>query len=326
MPGMMIAGKWQDHDRELDDNGQYNPKPTTFRHHVTADGSSGFKAEAGRYHLYVSLACPWAHRPLIMRELKGLQKVISLSIVDPVMSDQGWMFSDHPDAIPDFVNQAKYMTEIYAKAEPNYTGRVTVPVLWDRQQQTIVNNESREIMRIFDQEFGTFATRNIDCYPEKLRSQIDQTIDTITYFINMGVYRAGFARSQSAYTEAVTQTFEQFDRWEKVLGKQRYLCGDQLTEADIGLFTTLYRFDAVDYHLFKCNLRRIVDYPNLWNYLRDLYQRPEFKSTCNMNYTRRAYYMGMTDLNPTQIIPIGPMLDFDAPHDRDSRFGLKDMS
>jgi glutathionyl-hydroquinone reductase len=324
MTGMMMKGKWRTSDLELDANGEYNPKSTTFRNSITADGSSGFKAEAGRYHLYVSLACPWAQRTLIMRELKGLQNVISLSIVDPIMSDQGWMFSDDPDAIPDFVNHATYMHEIYAKADPQYTGRVTVPVLWDKQQQTIVNNESLDIMRMFDLEFAAFATQNIDFYPEKMRSHIDQTINTITPSTNAGVYRAGFAISQATYETAVTQLFEHFYRWENMLEEHRYLCGQQLTEADIGLFPTLYRFDSIYYTLFKCNLRRIVDYPNLWNYLKDLYQRPEFKATCNLSYTKRAYYMSMTDINPNQLIPIGPLLDFDAPHDRGLKFAHLD--
>jgi glutathionyl-hydroquinone reductase len=321
--GMMLEGKWITHQEERhqkDQNGQFKPTPTTFRDRITADGSSGFRAEAGRYHLYVALACPWAHRTLLMREIKGLQDVISLSIVDPIMSDQGWRFSDAPGAIPDSVNHAQYLREIYGKAQSQYTGRVTVPVLWDKQNQTIVNNESREIMRMFDVEFAAFATQTVDLYPHDRQAQIDATIDALYLSINAGVYRAGFATEQSAYDLAVTELFAGLDHWEAVLGKQRYLCGDQLTEADVCLFTTLLRFDAVYHGLFKCNLRRIIDYPNLWNYLRDLYQRPAFQATCDLNSTKCSYYKSMDDINPNQIVPQGPLLDFNAPHDRD-RFG-----
>lgn len=253
--GMMIEGKWTTDGNKSDPSGEFHEIPTTFRDRVSADGSSGFKAEAGRYHLYVSLACPWAHRTLIMRELKGLNDAISVSIVDPMMSDKGWMFSEAPGAIPDSVNHAQYLQEIYVKADPKYTGRVTVPVLWDKQTQTIVNNESKEIMRMFDVEFAPLATQKIDLYPHDLQQKIDETIDAIYMPINAGVYRAGFAREQAAYEDAVTELFESLDRWETILSKQRYLCGDRLTEADICMFTTLYRFDSVYYGHFKCNLR-----------------------------------------------------------------------
>ncbi|MBF2004259.1 MAG: glutathione S-transferase family protein [Chlorogloeopsis fritschii C42_A2020_084] len=315
--GMMVEGKWTTDANKLDPSGKFNEIPTTFRDRVSADGKSRFKAEARRYHLYVSLACPWAHRTLIMRELKGLNDAISVSIVDPIMSDKGWMFSKAPGAIPDSVNHTQYLQEIYVKADPKYTGRVTVPVLWDQQTQTIVNNESREIMRMFDVEFAQLATQKIDLYPRDLQQKIDETIDAIYLPINAGVYRAGFATSQAAYEEAVIELFESLDQWEIVLSKQRYLCGDRLTEADICMFTTLYRFDSVYHGHFKCNLRRIIDYPNLWNYLKDLYQHPEFKSTCNLDYTKRAYYMSMTEINPNRIVPKGPIIDFDERHDRD---------
>ena len=317
--GMMIEGRWIANWNQQDRSGKYNEKPTTFRDRITADGSSGFKAEAERYHLYVSLACPWAHRTVIMRELKGLNEAISVSIVDPIMSDQGWMFSEAPGAIPDSVNHAQYLQEIYLKANPKYTGRVTVPVLWDKQNKTIVNNESREIMRMFDVEFAEFATQKIELYPRDLQQKIDETIDAIYMPINAGVYRAGFATSQAAYEEAVTELFEHLDRWETVLNQQRYLCGNRLTEADICMFTTLYRFDSVYHGHFKCNWRRIVDYPNLWNYLKDLYQRPEFKATCNLDHTKRGYYMSMTEINPSRIVPKGPLLDFEERHDRDRK-------
>jgi putative glutathione S-transferase len=236
------------------------------------------------------------------------------------MSDKGWMFSKAPGAIPDSVNHAQYLQEIYVKANPKYTGRVTVPVLWDKQTQTIVNNESREIIRMFDVEFAPLATQKIDLYPRDLQQKIDETIDAIYLPINAGVYRAGFATTQAAYEEAVTELFESLDQWETVLKSQRYLCGDRLTEADICMFVTLYRFDSVYHGHFKCNLRRILDYPNLWNYLLDLYQRPEFKVTCNLDYTKRGYYMSMTEINPNRIVPKGPIIDFDERHDRD-RFG-----
>jgi glutathionyl-hydroquinone reductase len=315
--GMMIQGKWTTERNDQDRSGKFHEKPTTFRDRVTADGSSGFKVEAGRYHLYVSLACPWAHRTLLMRELKGLNDAIAVSIADPIMSDKGWMFSEAPGTIPNSTNHARYLQEIYVKACPDFTGRVTVPVLWDKQNQTIVNNESREIMRMFDVEFAELATQKIDLYPQDLQHKIDRTIDAIYQPINAGVYRAGFATSQTAYEEAVTELFEHLDRWEIVLNKQRYLCGDRLTEADICMFVTLCRFDSVYYGHFKCNLRRIIDYPNLWNYVKDLYQRPEFKATCDLDHIKRGYYMSMTEINPNRIVPKGPILDFDERHDRD---------
>lgn len=314
--GMMIQGKWTTERKDQDQNGKFKEKPTTFRDRVTADGSSGFKAEAGRYHLYVSLGCPWAHRTLIMRELKGLQDSISVSITDPILGDKGWSFSEAPSAMLDSVNHVQYLQEVYEKADPKFTGRVTVPVLWDRQTQTIVNNESREIIRMFDVEFAELATQKIDLYPHNLRQKIDQAIDAIYMPINAGVYRAGFATSQAAYEETVTKLFEGLDRWEIVLNKQRYLCGNQLTEADICMFTTLYRFDSVYYGHFKCNLRRIIDYPNIWNYVKDLYQRPDFKATCHLDYIKRGYYMSMIEINPNRIVPKGPILDFDERHDR----------
>jgi putative glutathione S-transferase len=319
-PGMMLEGKWTADWNKSDPSGKFKETPTTFHNRVSADGKSGFKAEAGRYHLYVSLACPWAHRTLIMRELKGLNDTISMSIVDPIMSDKGWMFSEVPGVIPDSVNHAQYLQEIYVKADPNYTGRVTVPVLWDKQTQTIINNESREIIRMFDVELAPLAAQQIDLYPRDLQQKVDETINAIYLPINAGVYRAGFATSQAAYEEAVSELFESLDQWETVLSRQRYLCGDQLTEADVCMFVTLYRFDSVYHGHFKCNLRRILDYPNLWNYLKDLYQVPEFKATCNLDHIKRGYYMSMTEINPNRILPKGPIIDFDERHDRD-RFG-----
>jgi glutathionyl-hydroquinone reductase len=236
-----------------------------------------------------------------------------MSIVDPVISSQGWAFSDKPGCIPDRLNQSDYLWQIYVKADPTYTGRITVPVLWDQQTQTIVNNESRQIIRMFNSEFNEFARSDADYYPESLQTHIEQTQDAIYQPINNGVYRSGFAASQSAYEQAVTELFQALDHWEKVLSEQRYLCGDQITLADWCLFTTLFRFDLAYYGLFKCNLKRLIDYLNLWNYLRDLYQQPGVKEMCNADQVKQLYYAGLPELNPSRIVPIGPQIDFDLP-------------
>lgn len=318
--GLLQQGKWVSERDQEDEKGRFVRPSTTFRNWITADGSSGFTAEPDRYHLYVSLACPWAHRTLIMRQLKGLADAITVSVVDPVIDQNGWEFSDAPGAIPDSVNQARYLWEIYAKAEPDYTGRVTVPVLWDKQTGTIVNNESREIIRMLDTEFGEIGNTGLDLYPAALQQEIDTTIDAIYQPINNGVYRSGFATTQNAYEEGVTELFAALDHWETVLDKQRYLCGNQLTEADICMFTTLLRFDPVYYVHFKCNLRRIVDYPNLWGYLRDIYQHPGVKETCNLEHIKLHYYKSHPKVNPTRIVPKGPIIDFESKHGRDRRF------
>lgn len=315
--GVLKEGKWISEREQEDDKGNFVRPSTTFRHQITADGSSGYKAEAGRYHLYVCLACPWAHRTLIMRSLKGLNEAISLSITDPVIAENSWEFSTAPGAIPDTVNHTQSLWQVYTKAEPHYTGRVTVPVLWDKQTGTIVNNESREIIRMFDTQFEAIATQKIDLYPEDLREQIDEAIDAIYQPINNGVYRAGFATKQDAYDQAVTELFEALDRWEKVLANQRYLCGNVLTEADICLFTTLLRFDSVYYVHFKCNLRHIWDYPNLWGFLLDLYQHPGVKETCNLDHIKQHYYKSHPNVNPSGLVPKGPIFDLNQPHDRD---------
>lgn len=315
--GVLMDGKWVSDREQEDSKGRFVRPSTTFRNSLTTDGSSGFKAEAGRYHLYVSWACPWAHRTLIMRQLKGLEEAIGLSVVSPVIDQNGWEFSDYPGTIPDTINGCKYLWELYLKADPNYSGRVTVPVLWDTEKNTIVNNESREIIRMFDTECDEIAKHNITLYPKDLQQVIDETIDAIYQPINNGVYRAGFATTQSAYEEGVTELFDALNHWEKVLGKQRYLCGDRLTEADICMFTTLLRFDAVYYVHFKCNLCRIVDYPNLWNYLKDLYQHPGVKETCHLDHIKQHYYRSHPKVNPTGIVPKGPIVNFDEPHNRD---------
>lgn len=315
--GILAEGKWISQRDQEDEKGRFIRPSTTFRHKITADGSSGFKAQSGRYHLYISWACPWAQRTAILRKLKGLEEAIGLSVVAPVIDQNSWEFSDEPGCIPDTVNHTNYLWEVYLKADPDYSGRVTVPVLWDKQTGTIVNNESREIIRMFDTEFNAIAQKDANFYPKDLQAKIDETIDAIYQPINNGVYRAGFATTQSAYEEAVTELFDALDYWEKVLDRQRYLCGDLITEADWCIFTTLLRFDAVYYVHFKCNLRRIVDYPNLWNYLKDLYQQPGVKETCNLDHIKRHYYKSHPNVNPTRIVPAGPIIDFEAAHNRD---------
>ncbi|MDY7013954.1 MAG: glutathione S-transferase family protein, partial [Cyanobacteriota bacterium] len=309
--GMLIEGQWRKEGYQGDSKGRFMRNPTTFRHWIKADGSSEFQPEAGRYHLYVSYACPWAHRTLIMRKLKGLEEAIALSVVDPIMAEEGWEFSEHAGCIPDPIHEARYLREIYIKADSQYTGRVTVPVLWDKQKGTIVNNESREIIRMFDRECDAIATQSVNFCPDELTEDIDKTIDAIYQPINNGVYRSGFAMSQEAYNEAVVELFANLDRWEGVLEKQRYLCGDNITEADWCMFTTLLRFDLVYYVHFKCNLQHIWDHPNLWNYLKDLYQQPGVKETCNLDHIKRHYYESHPHINPSGIVPKGPIIDLD---------------
>lgn len=308
--GMLVNGQWTKEPYQQDPEGRFKRNPTKFRNWVSADGSTGFKAESGRYHLYVSLACPWAHRTLIMRKLKGLEEAISLSIVDPFMDEEGWEFSDAPGCIPDTVHGSRYLREVYLKADQNCTGRVTVPVLWDKQKNTIANNESREIIRMFDTEFEAIAKSQVSFYPDPLQDEIDRAIDRIYQPINNGVYRAGFATTQTAYDEAVTELFEELDYWEGVLSQQPYLCGDQITEADWCMFTTLFRFDPVYYVHFKCNLRRISDYPHLGTYLKDLYQQPGVSDTCNLDQIKQHYYKSHPHINPTRIVPKGPVIDW----------------
>ena len=310
--GMLVNGQWTKEPYQQDPEGRFKRNPTKFRNWVSADGSTGFKAESGRYHLYVSLACPWAHRTLIMRKLKGLEEAISLSIVDPFMDEEGWEFSDAPGCIPDTVHGSRYLREVYLKADQNCTGRVTVPVLWDKQKNTIANNESREIIRMFDTEFEAIAKSQVSFYPDPLQDEIDRAIDRIYQPINNGVYRAGFATTQTAYDEAVTELFAELDYWEGVLSQQPYLCGDQITEADWCMFTTLFRFDPVYYVHFKCNLRRISDYPHLGTYLKDLYQQPGVSDTCNLDQIKQHYYKSHPHINPTRIVPKGPVIDWVA--------------
>ena len=317
MPGAFVEGEWKTERQWRNTDGRFVRSTTSFRDWISADGSSGFPAEAGRYHLYVAWACPWAHRTEIMRRLKGLEDAIGISAVGSFMGEDGWAFYDEPGVIPDTVNGAHFLREIYAKADPDYTGRVTTPILWDREMGTIVNNESREIVRMLDTEFGEYATKDADFFPEDLRHDIDAAIDAIYEPVNNGVYRSGFATTQEAYEEAVMELFDALDYWEEVLSSRRYLCGDRITEADWCLFPTLVRFDSVYHGHFKCNLRRIVDYPNLWGYLKDLYQRPGIAETVNMDHIQKHYYKSHESINPTRIVPKGPIVDFTAPHERE---------
>ncbi len=324
--GLLVDGAWQDTDVRTSKDGHFVRKPTAFHNYVTADGSpgptgeGGFAAESGRYHLYVSLACPWAHRTLIFRKLKKLENVISVSVTAALLGNKGWEFGTEPGATLDTVNGKATLAQIYTLAEPHYTGRASVPVLLDKKRRTIVNNESSEIIRMFNSAFDAFTDVRTDYYPAPLRNEIDRINDLVYATVNDGVYRAGFATTQAAYEEAARTLFATLDQLELRLSRQRYLLGTQMTEADWRLFTTLVRFDAVYYSHFKCNLRRIVDYPNLWNYLRDLYQVPGVADTVSLDHIKRHYYGSHRNVNPTGIVPIGPLIDFTLPHDR-GRFG-----
>jgi glutathionyl-hydroquinone reductase len=323
--GLLVNGAWQE-DISRTRDGHFIRPSTSFRNFVTADGSAGpsgkggFPAEAGRYHLYISLACPWAHRTLIFRKLKKLEAVISISLTEPLYGKTGWEFGTAQGGTPDTVNGKATLAEIYLLADPHYTGRVSVPVLWDKKQHTIVSNESSEIVRMLNSAFDAFTDSHTDYYPLALRGEIDRINDLVYPNINNGVYRAGFATGQAAYEDAARGVFDAFDTVEALLSRQRYLAGRQMTEADWRLFTTLVRFDSVYYSHFKCNLRRLADYPNLWNYTRDLYQVPGIAETVSIDQIKRHYYGSQRNVNPTGIVPIGPLIDFNAPHDR-GRFG-----
>jgi glutathionyl-hydroquinone reductase len=319
--GLLVNGAWQE-DISRTTGGRFVRPSTSFRNFITADGSAGptgeggFAAEPGRYHLYVSLACPWAHRTLIFRALKRLDEVISVSNAAPLYGKTGWEFGVERGGTSDSVNGKGTLAEIYLLADPHYTGRVSVPVLWDKKRHTIVNNESSEIIRMLNSAFDAFTNVHTDYYPAALRGEIDRINDIVYPTVNNGVYRAGFATSQEAYEEAARGIFETFDMLEDRLSRQRYLAGPQITEADWRLFTTLVRFDSVYYSHFKCNLRRLADYPNLWNYTCDLYQMPGVAATVNIDQIKRHYYGSQRSVNPTGIVPIGPAIDFVAPHDR----------
>ncbi|MEH6592939.1 MAG: glutathione S-transferase family protein [Halioglobus sp.] len=318
--GLLIDGKWADQWYETESNrGEFKRQESLFRHWVTADGTpgptgtGGFQAEAGRYHLYVSLACPWAHRTLILRQLKGLEELISVSVVEPLMLEHGWTFSEQ---YPDHLYGRQYLHEIYTKANPTVTSRVTVPILWDKQRQTIVSNESAEIIRMLNSAFNDITGNSDDYYPTELRAEIDQLNDWIYPTINNGVYRAGFATTQQAYESAYIEIFDALDKVELRLETRRYLCGDRITEADWRLFTTLLRFDAVYFGHFKANRQRIEDYDNISGYVRDLFQQPGVAATVDMPYIKQHYYGSHGTINPTGIVPLGQEIDFSGPHHR----------
>ena len=321
--GLLVDGVWRDEQHsERTPDGRFVRPTTRFRNWITQDGSAGPTGEGGfaaardRYHLYVALACPWAHRTVIMRMLKGLEDVVSMSVLEPLYGPHGWRFGTSPGTVPDSVNGASELAEIYLRADPRYTGRVSVPALWDKERRTIVNNESAEIIRMLNGAFGRFTNVRTDYYPPALREEIDRVNALVYENVNNGVYRAGFATAQEAYEEAFRAVFGALDELERRLARQRYLVVRDITEADWRLFTTLVRFDAVYYSHFKCNLRRIIDYPNLSNYLRDLYQQGGVAATVNMDHIKRHYYGSQRHVNPTGIVPLGPQLDFSAPHDR----------
>ena len=305
--------------RETGADGAFVRQPNAFRDRITADGSSGFRAEPGRYHLYVSLACPWAHRAIIVRRLLGLESVISMSVVDPLRDERGWAFRASPDGTygPDPVNGFRFLSEAYLATDPGYQGRYTVPCVWDRVTRRLVTNDFPHISTQLATEFEAWADRSVDLYPVPLRPEIDAINAVVYENVNNGVYKAGFAASQAAYESAFDALFSTLDQLEARLANQRYLVGDRLTEADIRLFTTLVRFDAVYYVHFKCNLRRLVDYPTLWAYARDLYQTPGFGETVNFDHIKGHYYMTHDKLNPSRIVPKGPAVDWLAAHGRE---------
>ena len=316
---MLVNGKWTADWQPVqatDAKGGFVRQSSSFRHWITPDGSpgptgeGGFKAEAGRYHLYVALICPWASRTLIARRLKGLEQAISVSVVEPALSPQGWRFGDYPGANRDELNGAMYLHEIYTRADPTVSGRATVPVLWDKQRQAIVNNESADIVRMLNSGFGDLADNTIDLYPQDLRAEIDVLNDRIYPRLNNGVYRAGFATTQEAYEEAFGEVFGTLDELEERLSGRAFLFRDRLTETDIRLFVTLVRFDAAYHGLFKCNLRRIADYPNLSTHVERMLALPGVAGTVNIDHIKRGYY-SIKSLNPTGIVPLGPALGFE---------------
>ncbi len=322
--GSLVEGKWQ--KQALDTKatgGKFIRMDSGFRNWITPDGSagptgdSGFKAEPGRYHLYISHACPWAHRTLIFRRLKGLEDAISLSIVDHFMGDEGWTFSSNDGATEDHINGFSHLWQVYAAAKSDYSGRVTVPVLWDKSTDNVVSNESSEIIRMFNAAFSEVGATGADYYPKALHDDIDAVNERIYHTLNNGVYKCGFARSQKAYEEAFGELFDTLDFLETRLKQSRYLVGNEITEADWRLFTTLVRFDPVYVGHFKCNRQRIFDFPNLSNYTRDLYQQSGIAELVNMHHIKHHYYGSHETVNPSRIVPIGPAIDYNAPHDRD---------
>jgi putative glutathione S-transferase len=316
--GMLIDGKWTDNDeaQRFSRSGEFQRNESIYRNWVTADGSSGFKAEPGRYHLLVAWSCPWAHRTAIFRKLKKLENVISIAYSDGPR-DQGWAFSEIGVEGLKAIDGYYRLHQVYTAHDPKATSRVTVPTLWDKKTRKVVNNESSEIIRMFNSAFNAFTNDQTDYYPEKLRPQIDEINELVYSHINNGVYRAGFARKQEAYEEAARKIFVAFDRLEGILAKQRYLCGDRITEADWRAFCTLVRFDPIYYGHFKCNLRQLRDYPNLFNYMLELYQHPDVGETIDIRKFQQGYYGGQSFVNPSGIVPIGPEVNYNQKHDRD---------
>ena len=309
----LVEGEWVDEENiETDDDGEFTRQESAFRDRIGP--GEAFPVESGRYHLYISRACPWAHRVAMTRALKGLDAAISLSLVEPVRYDDGWEFSD---TYPDPHHDVDFLRELYVRADPEFTGRPTVPLLWDLQTETAVNNESEEVMRMLDVAGHELATRDVDLYPEGYRDEVDERIDDIYDPINNGVYRAGFAKSQSAYDRAVDDLFDALDRYDDRLADQRYLVGDVLTEADLAMFATLVRFDHVYHTHFKCNRRAIHEYDNLWGYTKDIYTTPGIEGTVNVDHIVRHYYESHANLNPKRLVPTGPDIDFTEGHDRD---------
>jgi putative glutathione S-transferase len=298
-------------------SGEFKRQEDAFRDWVRADGSTPYRPERGRYHLYVSLACPWAHRTIILRKLKGLEAVIGMTAVDPVRDERGWAFRNGDGFSEDPINGFKFLSEAYLASDPTYSGRATVPVLWDKQTKRIVTNSDDDLLRMFNSEFSDFATHDYDFYPRELREEIDAINELVYRRVNNGVYKAGFATRQQPYEIAARRLFDTLDELDARLTTRRYLLGQRMTEADWRLFPTLIRFDAVYHGHFKCNVRRIVDYPNLWPYLRDLYQHDAVAETVNFDHIKRHYYVTHTHINPTRIVPIGPAMDLSAPHGRE---------
>lgn len=321
--GMLVDGQWHDvwYDTKSS-GGKFIRTEAQFRNWITKDGSAGptgeagYKAEAGRYHLYISHACPWAHRTMIFRKLKGLEDMISVSVVHSGMHEKGWTFHEGEGVVADTINDSEYMYQVYLAAKPDYSGRVTVPVVWDKKTNTIVSNESSEIIRMFNSAFDDIGAIEGDFYPESLRAGIDEINEKIYHDVNNGVYKSGFATTQEAYEEAVGVLFARLDELDAHLGENRYLVGGQITEADWRLFTTLLRFDPVYVGHFKCNIRRIEDYPNLSGYLRELYQVQGVSDTVNMGHIKHHYYGSHTTINPTLVVPVGGESDLNAPHGR----------
>ncbi len=319
---MLIDGEWKKDIKEYtDEDGEFQREKTKFDGWIKDSVDAKFRPEPDRYHLYISRACPWAHGVVLVRRLSGLQEILSMDIVDPYRENYGWRFSpNRSGCTPDTVNGFNYLYEVYKKADPNYTGRVSVPVLWDKKTDTIVNNESIEIMKMVEDVFKDYKKNGADFYPSHLRDQIDRVIEKI-YTINNGVYKAGFADTQKAYEKAINELFDSLSYWNNILENQRYLIEEKLTLADIRLFPTLIRFDQVYNTHFKCNKKRIIDYDSLWPYLRDLYQTSEFKKTIDMGHIKEHYYTTHTDINPKKIIAVGPDLNLEKPHNRDKLSG-----